>query len=266
MIRKLRVFIASSQESRHIAEIISEKLNEHFDVYPWYDESIFKLSKTPIESLEYLKSKFEAMIVISNYEDKLIKRGNEYSAIRDNLIFEYALGIGYFGRDNSVLLVPENIENTTGPTDLTGMNHLVYNLAAERYNSIDKVSEKLIRHLFECNIIQYPNTGPNGSNLLSKEVEFIVAGNYSFHAIIPNSKRLSIKIRQTQSASIGFSTSSIIGLILDTDVSDNCTVITNNPLVGKDVDARVIVSGIGEITIEYYEGDSLIDKKLIKVQ
>ena len=74
---KLRVFIASSQESKNIAEIISENLNKHFDVYPWYHESIFQLSKTPIESLEHLKMKFDAMIVISNYEDKLIKRGIE---------------------------------------------------------------------------------------------------------------------------------------------------------------------------------------------
>lgn len=257
----LKVFLASSTESKAIADVIFNALIEHFDVYPWYHNDIFTLSRTPIESLEKLKNGYDAMVVVSTYEDKVVKRGIEYNSIRDNLIFEYALGIDYYGREKSVLVIPNNVKNPTGPTDLMGMTHLMFNKDSNGYDSLDAIIEKLINHLNVNNAIKYPDEGLFGKNLLSYNLKVITPGIYSFKATVPLLKKLKIKFSPDSNISWSFDVAHCTQFIFN-DIFENSRIFMNKPYDGKEYDALFRINNSpGGITIDYYDGDNIINKK-----
>jgi len=265
--RKLRVFIASSQESLLKARYIAEKLSAHFEIYPWYHDDIFKLSRTPIESLEKLRKDFDAMVVVSTFEDRTIKRGEEFNSIRDNLIFEHALGIGYFGRENSILVIPDYVKNTTGPTDLSGVTHLHFSENKEEYNSLEKITQKLIAHLIENNTIEYPESGLFGMNILShsKMIKEYSKGIFSFRAIVPKSRRLKLQLSIDTSVQWAMDFQHVTQFLIGEPIN-NSRLIENKPYDGKEYDALFrILGGSGVIKIEFYENKKIIHTQLIKV-
>ena len=205
------------------------------------------------------------MVVVSIYEDTVLKRGNEYNSIRDNLIFEHALGIGYYGRENSILVIPNTVTNTTGPTDLNGMTHLFYNEFSVGYDSLDKISRKLIKHLNDNNKITFPEKGIFGLNLLSDKTIEITPGNYSFSSIIPKSQRLKVKFSPSTGIEWYMNMMHITQFILG-DFINNSRIIENKPQESKEYDAEFnIIKGIGEIKIDFYEDNKIIKSNKIKV-
>lgn len=263
---KLRVFIASSTESKFIASKISDKLKSEFIIKEWFGESIFSLSSTPIESLEELRYNFDAIIVISNFEDKIIKRGKELNSIRDNLIFEFALGIGYFGRENSILVLPSNIKFTTFPSDILGMTFMYYDENSEGLNSLENVSQRIVLHLNEKNNIVYPKIGNFGVNVLNKENFELKAGEYSFCAVVPYSKKMEIKLLCMGDLEIAWPISKKYGIHYEMfDVINKTQNVTNVPIFGKEVDAQLSLKNTGRLKIEYIENGIITDTRMINI-
>jgi tetratricopeptide (TPR) repeat protein len=116
---KPRLFIGSSVEGLNVAYAIQQNLQHQAEITVW-DQSVFELSKTTIESLVQILEKSDFGIFVFSPDDEAIMRGNENKVVRDNVIFELGLYIGKLGRERSFFIIPEKTEFHL-PTDLLGI-------------------------------------------------------------------------------------------------------------------------------------------------
>jgi hypothetical protein len=125
-----RVFIASSSEARDVAEAVVIRLTNDSDPVLW--ENAFDLSSFTLPSLAAKTREAQFAVFVFHRDDKLVIRGNEYSAVRDNVLFELGLFIGALGLDHCYVLCPKSSEGAYRlPTDLTGMTMAYYNDGAD---------------------------------------------------------------------------------------------------------------------------------------
>jgi predicted Zn-dependent protease len=117
---KPKIFIGSSAEGLHIAYAIQQNLAHDAESTVW-DQGVFNLSKTGIESLDEILLTMDYGIFAFSNDDITIMRGKESSSVRDNVLFELGLFIGKLGRDRVFFVVPEGSEIHI-PTDLLGVN------------------------------------------------------------------------------------------------------------------------------------------------
>ncbi|USX13258.1 nucleotide-binding protein [Oxalobacteraceae bacterium OTU3CAMAD1] len=116
---KPRVFIGSSVEGLEVAYAVQQNLLHEAEVTVW-DQDVFKLSRTTMESLtEALKSN-DFAVFIFRPDDLSTIRKETTNVVRDNVLFEFGLFIGKLGRDRVFFLLPEN-EELHIPTDLLGI-------------------------------------------------------------------------------------------------------------------------------------------------
>jgi predicted nucleotide-binding protein len=116
---KPKVFIGSSSEGLEICYALQENLDDFAEVTIW-NQSIFNLSSTVIESIVDTVYNFDFAILVFTADDILIKRGVEYSSPRDNVIFELGLFIGTLGRGRTFLVYDKD-SKIHMPSDLSGV-------------------------------------------------------------------------------------------------------------------------------------------------
>lgn len=116
---KPRLFIGSSVEGLNIAYAIQQNLHHQAEIIVW-DQGVFELSKTTIESLINILENSDFGIFVFSPDDDAMMRGEEKKVIRDNVLFELGLFIGKLGRNRSFFIVPENTTFHL-PTDLLGI-------------------------------------------------------------------------------------------------------------------------------------------------
>ena len=119
-----KVFIGSSAESLNIAYAIQQNLRKTAETTVW-DQGVFELSKTTIESLVEILSQTDFGIFVFSPDDIVKIRSNESLAVRDNVIFELGLFIGCLGRERSFIIIPESTDFRL-PTDLLGITAGTY--------------------------------------------------------------------------------------------------------------------------------------------
>lgn len=116
---KPRVFIGSSVEGLNVAYAVQQNLLHDAEVTVW-DQGVFALSKTTIESLSKALQESDFAVFVFSPDDLVKIRSTTSSAIRDNVLFEFGLFIGKLGRERVYFLTP-----MTGdlhlPSDLLGI-------------------------------------------------------------------------------------------------------------------------------------------------
>ena len=85
-----QVFIGSSKESLKIARAVKRSLADCCKAIVW-DQGVFKLSKTTIESLLEQLRKTDFAIYIFSPDDISYIRDQKFSTVRDNVIYELGL-------------------------------------------------------------------------------------------------------------------------------------------------------------------------------
>lgn len=123
---KPRAFIGSSIEGLSIAYAVQQNLIHDVEITVW-DQGVFELSSTTIESLSRELSENDFGIFVFSPDDLLKMRDNQFATVRDNVLFEFGLFIGRLGRERVFFLLP-NSEELHLPSDLM-------RITAGRYDS-----------------------------------------------------------------------------------------------------------------------------------
>jgi len=115
-----KLFIGSSVEGLPVAYAIQSNLNHSADVVVW-DQGVFTLSDTTIESLVAILNTCDFGIFIFSPDDIGLIKGSRDKIIRDNVLFELGLFIGSIGRNRTFIVAPKNSPKMRIPTDLLGI-------------------------------------------------------------------------------------------------------------------------------------------------
>lgn len=122
---KPKIFIGSSVEGLSVAYAIQQNLTHDAEATVW-DQGVFALSKTTIESLNQVLESVDFGIFVFSPDDETVMRGEKSSSVRDNVLFELGLFIGKLGRDRVFFVVPDGCHIHI-PTDLLGIAPGKYN-------------------------------------------------------------------------------------------------------------------------------------------
>jgi len=116
---KPKIFIGSSVEGLNIAYAVQQNLTHDAEITVW-DQGVFELSQTTIESLVLVLEKSDFAIFVFSPDDITRIRKKEYQTVRDNVIFELGMFIGKLGRNRSFIIMPDKPVFHI-PTDLLGV-------------------------------------------------------------------------------------------------------------------------------------------------
>lgn len=117
---KPKIFIGSSSEGLDVANAIHHNLDHFAEVTIW-TQGVFKLSAPIITSLISSLNNFDFAIFVFSPDDITILRGDEFSTVRDNVIFEIGLFAGKIGMNRVFFLKPRNQKDLHLPSDLLGV-------------------------------------------------------------------------------------------------------------------------------------------------
>ncbi len=123
---KPRIFTASSKEGLDISYAIQENLEYDADVTVW-TQGIFKPSDTNLDSILDQLNQSDYGIFVFTPDDIVSIRGDEHPSIRDNVLFELGIFIGRMGVNRCFIVSPSPPSEFRVPSDLEGVNILVYN-------------------------------------------------------------------------------------------------------------------------------------------
>lgn len=116
---KPKIFVASSVEGLSVAYAVQTNLQHTAELTVW-DQGVFALSHSALESLLAVLSKSDFGIFVFTGDDLTKIRGKESATVRDNVVFELGMFIGRLGKERSFVLIPAGADLRL-PTDLLGL-------------------------------------------------------------------------------------------------------------------------------------------------
>jgi tetratricopeptide (TPR) repeat protein len=116
---KPKIFIGSSVEGLNIAYAVQQNLTHDAEITVW-DQGVFELSQTTIESLVAALDKSDFAVFVFSPDDITKIRTKKFQTVRDNVIFELGMFIGKLGRHRSFIIMPDKPAFHI-PTDLLGV-------------------------------------------------------------------------------------------------------------------------------------------------
>lgn len=125
-----RIFIASSREALQVAEAVNIRLEPDGRIKQW--DNAFDLSTLTLPTLCARTKETDFAVFVFHKDDQTIIRGNTFSTVRDNVVFELGLFIGSLGIEKCFVLVPKSVEGDFRlPTDLAGLTVASYDDSIE---------------------------------------------------------------------------------------------------------------------------------------
>ncbi|MEM7087440.1 MAG: L-histidine N(alpha)-methyltransferase [Bacteroidota bacterium] len=172
----MRIFIASSSSALNYSYSVKAILEEkNLDAVVWKDAE-FLVGDSIIESLESIKTLYDAAIFIFHPDDELNYKNQSFKSVRDNVIFEMGLFAGYLGIKKCFALVPNNI-SIKKPSDLLGILYATYKFNAQETNhtnairtAVEKISTSLIKKINEKNKTNFLVRGDYRNSLADASV------------------------------------------------------------------------------------------------
>jgi len=132
-----KIFIGSSKEGLSVAKKIEEELKDFADSDMW--ESIFDLNKSNFDNLSSQVAFYDYAILVATGDDMLESRKQTYSAMRDNVLFEFGLFTGGLGKSRTFLVIEEGVKILS---DLSGITLSIIP-GKRKKNHAEKVAEKV---------------------------------------------------------------------------------------------------------------------------
>ncbi len=116
---KPSIFVGSSSEGIEIARAIEFQLKDAVEVTIW-NEGIFGLSESSLESLVNALDRFDFAILVLTPDDFTLSRDVLARSPRDNVMFELGLFMGRLGRART-FIVYDTRSSPKIPSDLAGL-------------------------------------------------------------------------------------------------------------------------------------------------
>ena len=120
-----RLFIGSSAESLAIAEELPAGLQYDNMVVQIWTNRVFGASEFSLEALERMAGEADFAALVFGPDDRVISRGRESDAPRDNVVFELGLFMGAIGRRRTFLILPRGADIKI-PSDMLGITPIPY--------------------------------------------------------------------------------------------------------------------------------------------
>jgi hypothetical protein len=117
--RKPRLLVGSSTEGLTYAHELQTQLQADVETLLW-NQGLFTPGEYAIDSLDLQSRRFDGAVVVATADDRVISRGSESPAPRDNLLFEWGMFVAVFGRRRALLMV-EQVGETKLPSDAAGL-------------------------------------------------------------------------------------------------------------------------------------------------
>lgn len=122
---RVRVFIMSSAEALPIVDLLIKQFqHDPFLAVAWKN-GVFRASNYTLDELEAELDDSDFAIAVAHADDVVITRGDEWPAVRDNVVFELGLFMGRLGRRRAFLMEPRNADLKL-PSDLAGLTTIPY--------------------------------------------------------------------------------------------------------------------------------------------
>lgn len=119
------LFLGSSRESLPVVDAIVQQLaGAPFILRPWTGD-VFSASHFPIDDLAKQVYQCDFAALVLGPDDKVLSRGRESDAPRDNVLFELGLFMGSISRERTFLVLPKDVDVKV-PSDLLGLTPLRY--------------------------------------------------------------------------------------------------------------------------------------------
>src|SRR5579859_1928219 len=118
------VFVGSSSEGMEFARAVRASLEHDAEVTLW-NEGVFALGQTFVESLTKALTHFDFALVVLTPDDLVQSRSTEVFGPRDNVVFELGLFMGKLGRDRTFILHQAD-SGLKVPSDLSGVTTAQY--------------------------------------------------------------------------------------------------------------------------------------------
>lgn len=145
---KPKLFIGSSKESLNIAYAIQDNLSFDAEITVW-TQDLFELNHNSFEDLSKFARDVDFAIFVFKPDDTFVIRDKEHNVVRDNVIFEFGLFLGYLSINRVFYLIPQNASNIHLPSDLVGLkpgyydNERITNLNAAVAPFCNQIRQKL---------------------------------------------------------------------------------------------------------------------------
>lgn len=114
---QVRVFVMSSVEALPVTRL----LVQHFEHDPFltvvWDHGVFRAANYTLDELERQLEQADFAIAVAHADDMVISRGDEWPVMRDNVVFELGMFIGFLGRRRAFLMEPRE-DKLKLPSDL----------------------------------------------------------------------------------------------------------------------------------------------------
>ena len=151
---KPSMFIGSSVEGKHIADMIQEDLDYEVDSTVWH-QGVFGLSGGTLETLVATLDEYDFATLVLTADDLLEKRNISGKSPRDNVLFELGLFMGALGRHRT-FIVHSRTNPPMLPTDLAGISTATYEERPKLRAALGPACTKIKRAISS----QGPRRGP----------------------------------------------------------------------------------------------------------
>jgi predicted nucleotide-binding protein len=143
----IRIFVGSSTERKDIALMLTHQLNSELEAVSW----TMQPSIAPHDFITgFLRNvdNFNCGVFVFAPDDDLRLRGEQYVAVRDNVVLELGVFLGRYGRERSFIVEPDDATAMRHLTDLHGYTTIRYRRATwdggQREVAMAKVATELI--------------------------------------------------------------------------------------------------------------------------
>lgn len=122
---QVRVFVMSSVEALPVTRLLEQHFeHDKFLTIVW-GHGVFRASNYTLDDLEKQLEISDFAIAVAHADDLVISRGDEWPAMRDNVVFELGMFIGFLGRQRAFLMEPRE-DKLKLPSDLAGLTTVSY--------------------------------------------------------------------------------------------------------------------------------------------